>query len=720
MTRARILERFAALVIADAPGGVACASGLTLAVLASAEAWPGLGAAALAATTLALWATVFTALAAGVQLVLERLWTAPRRPAHWRAAAVALGASVAVTAAVVLPLRVLAIAFVPQTLAWRERIAWVAAVHAATGLGALASFVWWRRRRNWPHAYPFWTWSVLHLAAVVASANALRYIAAGREGPLLAVSFVFCFVCCLGVRAPASTRMRRVLRAAVVVWLGLVVYGGRFGGGSAAARDAMQQELRGAWTMLRWMRNPLDFDGDAFPAVLAGTDCDDTDPGVYPTALEIDGNGIDDNCMGGDAPRPAPAPPVTRRPDAHARSVLVVTVDALRADMLAPEAPIPDPMPALRRFAAKSAWFTRAYAQANATGPSLQSFWTGHYPMSFQDDHGGWLGSPRTVAQYLKPLGYATFGLHQVWQTDPATGRPLAPADWTVLAGFDEVDDSLAVQNRDFRGATSRETTDRALVHLQRLARTGKPFLAWVHYMDPHAEHLAREDTPFSGHGPADRYRQEVWSTDREVGRLLDAIERGGFLRDGYVCVMSDHGELVGEHGIYGHGRWVYEPVLRTVLLLAGPDVPRGRFDTRVRLVDVAPTLLDRAAGLAVPAEGRSLEPVWTGRERAPRDVFAQGTYGGTNHRVAIVGSHKLSRQVLEGVDRLVDLDADPDERRNLAEQEPGTYQALLDAMGRRWDSSMSTTVLGRRVRDEAATAGGANAIPPDADPRDD
>jgi len=166
----------------------------------------------------------------------------------------------------------------------------------------------------------------------------------------------------------------------------------------------------------------------------------------------------------------------------------------------------------------------------------------------------------------------------------------------------------------------------------------------------------------------------------------------------------------LGEGGRYGHGRMLDELVIRPVLVLAGPGVPPGRHATRVRLIDVYPTLLELAAGIEAPCDGEDLARVWSGGEQRDRDVFVQGTYAGTDLRAAIVGDFKLVWDLRAGVESLYDLARDPREHRNLRDALPERAGALRAALGRRWDLSVNSVVLSRRVRRESCAAGDRSA----------
>jgi hypothetical protein len=91
-------------------------------------------------------------------------------------------------------------------------------------------------------------------------------------------------------------------------------------------------------------------------------------------------------------------------------------------------------------------------------------------------------------------------------------------------------------------------------------------------------------------------YDGEVAYADREVGRLLDGLRRAGRLENAYIVFTSDHGENLGEAGLYfEHGPSVHDASLRVPLIVAGPDITPGRDARPIPLQDLAPTLLSLA-----------------------------------------------------------------------------------------------------------------------------
>jgi arylsulfatase A-like enzyme len=189
---------------------------------------------------------------------------------------------------------------------------------------------------------------------------------------------------------------------------------------------------------------------------------------------------------------------------------------------------------------------------------------------------------------------------------------------------------------------------------------------------------------------PRALYAGEVSYVDRELGRLLDTLGEWR-LRDRLVVVLTaDHGEGLGDHGIYFNHVGLWEPMLRVPLILWAPArLTAGVRTEPVSGLDVAPTLL-RLAKLSVPAH-------MEGRDLLAHDVDARPIVAETAERSQITivdGDWKLVRTLddffvtsafngRKGDVELYDLAHDPDERRNLATMRPerlADLSARLDA----------------------------------------
>lgn len=165
---------------------------------------------------------------------------------------------------------------------------------------------------------------------------------------------------------------------------------------------------------------------------------------------------------------------------------------------------------------------------------------------------------------------------------------------------------------------------------------------------------------------------------DVQVGRMLEALRASGQLENTIVIFMSDHGELLGDHGIYLKGPFFYEPSVHVPLAISWPGhIPARRIDGLVELVDIAPTLLE-VAGLDIwpGLQGKSLWPLLSSTERQTgvADVYCEYYNAMPWHRephlpfATMLRTETMKLVVSHGDRRgeLYDLSADPDETTNL------------------------------------------------------
>ena len=181
-------------------------------------------------------------------------------------------------------------------------------------------------------------------------------------------------------------------------------------------------------------------------------------------------------------------------------------------------------------------------------------------------------------------------------------------------------------------------------------------------------------------------YTAAVESMDREIGRLLDYLERSGLDNNTIVIYTSDQGFFLGENGWFDK-RWMDEASSRTPLLIQWPGhIKPGSVSTSmVQNIDFAPTLLD-AAGI-VPKEamhGISLLPVFNKPEHfQERDLYYHfyenpGFHGVARHYGVHTGRYKLIHYYRNDEWELFDLETDPQELENLYGQ-PGYEDVTTD-----------------------------------------
>jgi uncharacterized sulfatase len=204
-----------------------------------------------------------------------------------------------------------------------------------------------------------------------------------------------------------------------------------------------------------------------------------------------------------------------------------------------------------------------------------------------------------------------------------------------------------------------------------------------------------REVTPGWATASITRYQGMVSLIDREVGRILAALEGLGLAGDTLVVFTSDHGELLGDHGLWMKGPFHYEAVLRVPLLARWPGrLPAGRLDPGLAsLTDLAPSFL-AAAGLRPPPEmdgGLDLLPQWRGEAIVREAAYAEFVDDPSTLDLATVVTADRKLTAYRGgayvgreaeVGELYDLSADPLERRNLwSEPEGADSRAELAGM---------------------------------------
>jgi len=315
--------------------------------------------------------------------------------------------------------------------------------------------------------------------------------------------------------------------------------------------------------------------------------------------------------------------------------LVLLSVDTLRADAVGVYGAEDAKTPAIDALAAAGILFEDAHTTIGKTGPAFASIFTSLYPPT----HGARRNAQRmrtdipVLAGLLGEAGYEAAAFISNW----TLRSDLVGLD----RGFDHYDEEFN-EARNAVGVMERHADDIAKAAerwLRRRAddeeRSDRPLFLWVHFSDPHSPYLERTGfTPpappreerTSGWQKRWRYQSEVNYVDHWLGRLSETIEE---LLPGprYTLFLSDHGESMGEHSYWGHGKNVHWPNARIPMILAGPGLPAGlEVQAPVGVVDVLPTVLELLGVEAPPAlEGQSLVPTEGTPEGAPRPRFVIG-----------------------------------------------------------------------------------------------
>ena len=161
-------------------------------------------------------------------------------------------------------------------------------------------------------------------------------------------------------------------------------------------------------------------------------------------------------------------------------------------------------------------------------------------------------------------------------------------------------------------------------------------------------------------------YYGMVSFTDAQVGRVLEALEAGGASKNTLVVYTSDHGEMIGEHGLWWKSSF-YEPSVRVPLIAAWPGRIEGgsRVETPVSLLDLTRTIVDEAGADSDGIVGDNLLDPELDEGRA---VFAEFEAHGTDRPGRMVRRGRFKLNYYHGEPpELFDLEADPNEVTNLA-----------------------------------------------------
>ena len=606
-------------------------------------------------------------------------------PMHSKALATIATAGVALLA--VPPAVIVALAFRRLALAVADRLPALGAA-GKTGLvlvallvlGALAGVLA-LSRADW-RVLDLGPMQALGLAAVLGTAHGLFWHRRDRARRLLG--------------AGAMTGVRVVLVLAV---LALLPVAARAPEGSPT-HAAVEDKALGLRALVGLARRATDGDGDGHSARFGGGDCDDRRPDSFPGAEEIPGDGIDQNCQGGDATGTAaaavgsgggapqaPTAVVRRSGAAFDGNLLIISIDALRADRLGvagyKRRKGQSLTPNLDRLAGRGAYFRRVWSQAPNTPRSFPAFLTGRWPSDIawanrSTNYSPILPANETFFEQLASAGIKPIGIFSHFYFSAERGLNQGFAEWN-----NDGAGTIAESNKDI---PSPRIVPRVIARLQKAAAAKERFALWTHLFEPHSSYMVHPEFPVSTRGVEgleEKYDYEIAFVDRWVGKILAALETTGLAANTAVVVLADHGEAWGEHKHYFHGQDLTEEQLRVPLIVAVPGRKPVEVEDEVAVVDVGATLLD-LVGITPPASfrGRSLMPAVDGQPLPPRALFGELLPASSwpKHEVMIVDQgKKLTHKITERRWELHDLTSDPKQQKDLS-ADP-RHQKLLEAL---------------------------------------
>ncbi|RKY20365.1 MAG: hypothetical protein DRQ55_07975 [Planctomycetota bacterium] len=404
-----------------------------------------------------------------------------------------------------------------------------------------------------------------------------------------------------------------------------------------------------------------------------------------------------------DPARPLAADPLAARPGAH---LVLVSVDTLRADHLGCYGYERDTSPTLDRLAQQALLFEDVTATSSSTAPSHMSMFSGVLPRV----HGiknavthNQAPRVRLLAEILREQGYRTAAFADGGLVTAAAGfdRGFAQFDSRyeffddkldrVQAWLDAAPDEPSFLFVHTYGVHAPYIPTRAhdlftdAQYSGRLA--GREYVLETRLREGRFKSLARlMDAFWEGRSRLDQadiqqlvglYDGAIHRVDAGLGRLIEMLERKGWLDDAWLVITSDHGEAFREHGTFEHRRVMQEELAVPLLVRPPGGLPEGlRLSWPVTQLDLTPTCL---AALGLPPEpglqGRALWPLDAPTQRTR---YASGGDGMVFDVVLEQGKKFILRRGEPGA--LYDLTADPGEQTDLLSVDPAPpWRALLE-----------------------------------------
>ncbi|HKP60036.1 MAG TPA: sulfatase [Polyangiales bacterium] len=447
-----------------------------------------------------------------------------------------------------------------------------------------------------------------------------------REIVQIGLAFTLAGVLGLVPRLPRMLTLPLTAAAAGCAALGVLATFSLASATGYARRVAEHSSLSGGLGY-RALRTLFDRDHDGYMSILGDGDCAAKDPTRNPGATDIPGNQIDEDCDGYDLDPSTLAPrgkldfalPETlpKRPP-----IILLTIDAFAADRMGKLGGKRGITPNIDAFAARSAFFSSCYAQGPSTRLSFPSLFTSRWDSQIRQTLIGKHPFPidpseTMLADVLRGAGYSTVAV--------LGDGYFAAKRWNgITRGFSRVDSS-AIDVDPKPTHNGPNVTEAVIAELKR--QRDAPLFLWAHYYDAHSPHVQPKDMPVFGKSRADVYDAELMLVDREVGRVLKAIDEA-FHGQALVILTADHGIAFDppRHEKFNYGYDLSSAVLHVPLIFHGDFVLPRQWGGVVSTMDIMPTLLNLLR-LPSPAqlEGESLVPELLRGERArPPELMHQ------------------------------------------------------------------------------------------------
>ena len=363
-------------------------------------------------------------------------------------------------------------------------------------------------------------------------------------------------------------------------------------------------------------------------------------------------------------------------------NVILISMDTTRADHLACYGHSFIKTPNIDRMAAEGTAFLQCTSSIPITLPSHSTMMTGVHPFVHgARDNGAYRLHPDniTLAEVFKEAGYATAA---------ETAAFVLNSEFGLNQGFDTYDDLYGLvqrvddSKRFLQSRKAEEICDSAIDLLHK--HVDERFFFFLHFFDPHQPYEPPER--FASQYP-ELYVGEIAYVDEQLGRLFSTIKELGLDRKTLVILTSDHGEGRMDHGEETHATYIYDSTVTVPLIFRCPDViPAGqRITAQVRLVDIAPTILDITGLDPLPnAQGESLLPLVSGKTKdLMLAAYSESQYGRLSYGFAPLWAWRRGgwKYIQAPRPELYHVSVDPGELHNLAEAEPGQAARMREEL---------------------------------------